>query len=196
MTENLKSKHIKLSFIGKMCSGKTTLSNFIQNYLKNKYNIHFERQSFAGKVYELCYDLFNMDRHQKDRKLLQTVGTLMRSIDENVWVNYTIRQCQNKNIIVEDCRYLNEYESLKENGFVFIKINIDPEFQKERLIHTYPETYMKHLNNLNHASELDIDRIPDDECHIVFNARDNEEIFDKMQIFIDNYISNHIELDN
>lgn len=195
-TINEKNKYLKLAIMGKMCSGKTTLSNHIKNYILNKYNIQLKSYTFAGKVYDLAYELFNMDKENKDRKLLQTIGTLMRSIDEEVWVNYLMKNTKDKNVIVEDCRYENEFAALERENFIFIKIDIDHEYQKERLIKTYPDTYHHHLNNLNHASEKGIEKIENEKFDLILDAKDNELNFKKTEEFLEKYIEENIEFNN
>ncbi len=184
----MENNNIKIAIIGKMCSGKTTLSNYIHKYLKEKYNIQLQSLTFAGKVYDLAYELFDMDPNNKNRKLLQNIGTLMRSIDENVWVKYVMKKSKNTDVMVEDCRYENEFNALYENGFYLIKIKIDEEYQEERLRRTYPDTYQQHLDNRGHASETGIDRIEDDKCKLIINARDNELNFEIVREKIDRYL--------
>ncbi len=184
----MSEKRVKIGIIGKMCSGKTTLSRHLQQYMKDKYHVKFETLSFAGKVYELAYDLFDMSREKKDRRLLQMIGTNMRMIDENVWVKYVMKQSREKDVLVEDCRYMNEFEALHGGDFLMIKIEIDEEYQRERLKRTYPDTYHQHFENLKHASEVDIEKIPNEKCHIVLNARDDELNFKKIEEFLDSYM--------
>lgn len=185
----MSEKRVKIGIMGKMCSGKTTLSTHLQRYMKEKYDIKFETLSFAGKVYELAYDLFDMSRVKKDRKLLQMIGTNMRMIDENVWVKYVMKQSKERDVVVEDCRYMNEFDALYEGDFLLIKIEIDEEYQRERLKSTYPDTYLQHYENLKHASEMDIEKIENEKCHLVLNARDNEVNFQKIEEFLDSYMN-------
>ncbi len=180
--------YLKIGVIGKMCSGKTTLSNYIKGHLMRTYGIHMESMTFAGKLYELAYDLFDMDKNNKDRRLLQMIGSNMRAIDKDVWVKYVMKKSRKKDVMVEDCRYRNEFEALVREGFIMIKINIDEEYQIERLRNTYPETYEKHIENLHHASEMDIDGLEEEKCELVLNARDNEVNFEKTKDFIDKII--------
>ena len=56
--------------VGKMCSGKSTLSNKIIKYYK-RFGIKLEKRAFADKVYELARDLFDMKK--KNRLLLQQI---------------------------------------------------------------------------------------------------------------------------
>ncbi len=191
-----KKKYLKIAIMGKMCSGKTTLSNHIKQFLTSKYSIELKSKTFAGKVYELAYDLFNMDRQKKDRKLLQTIGTLMRSVDEEVWVKYLMKNTQYSNVIVEDCRYENEFAALEKEEFIFIKIDIEKEYQVYRLRRTYPDTYIEHINNLNHASETGIEKIPNEKFHLILDAKDNELNFQKIEEFLEKYIEENIDLNN
>ena len=51
---------MKIAIIGKMCSGKSTLTQqIIKYYLKHK-RIIFKKVAFADKVYDIAYNLFNM----------------------------------------------------------------------------------------------------------------------------------------
>ena len=139
---------MKIAISGKMCSGKTTVANiFIQ------LNNNFQKLSFADKVKDIATDLFFMK--DKDRELLQQIGTHMRKIDNNVWANYVIKQSKLYNyIVIDDLRYKNEYDLLKKNGFIIIKLVISKELQLKRLKNTYKSNYENHLKNLNHESEL------------------------------------------
>ncbi len=183
-----KMMHLKIGVIGKMCSGKTTLSNFIKNHLLRTYGIQMESMTFAGKLYELAYDLFDMDKKNKDRRLLQMIGSNMRAIDKDVWVKYVMKKSRDKDVMVEDCRYRNEFEALVREGFIMIKINIDEDYHKERLMKTYPETYEKHIENLYHASEMDIDGLEEEKCELVLDARDNELNYEKTVELLDRII--------
>ena len=76
---------MKIAIHGKMCSGKTTTSNLIIDYLKNNKNIILKKIAFADKVYEIAYDLFSMK--DKDRKLLQAIGTKCGKLTKTFGLN-------------------------------------------------------------------------------------------------------------
>jgi dephospho-CoA kinase len=156
---------IKIAIIGKMCSGKSTLANKLIKYYK-RFGIKLEKRAFANKVYELAKDLFNMK--EKNRLLLQKIGTKMREIDNDVWINYTLKNLP-KNVIIEDCRYINELQHLINNGFTIIKINISKKKQLKRLKKTYSQTWKSHIANLNHESETSLDNISNDSIHYIIN---------------------------
>ena len=66
-------------------SGKTTTANLIRQ-MDSRYEIF----SFGKKVKDVAVDLFNMK--EKDRTLLTSIGTKMREIDSEVWINYILKQ--------------------------------------------------------------------------------------------------------
>ena len=148
---------MKIAISGKMCTGKTFISNLLINHFE-KENIKLHKLSFADDVYKIARELFSMKT--KNRQLLQSIGTKMREIDSNVWVNYLLKTHKNENLIVEDGRYENEIKALHKNGFYIIKLELDKDTQLKRLMEKYPDTYNNHIKNLNHESETSSDLIP------------------------------------
>ena len=141
---------LKIAVTGKMCSGKTTLCNYLCE-LEPRFQIF----SFGKKVKEVATDLFDMDPSIKDRTLLTSLGQKMREIDSEVWIDYVIKQTDGINYcLVDDLRYQNEYEALIKNGFKIIQLNISDELQDKRIRNIYPHNYEDHLKNRNHLSEL------------------------------------------
>lgn len=158
---------VKFGICGKMASGKTTFTRRLQNHIPELVKL-----SFADKLYEICHDLFGMV--DKDRKLLQDVGTRMKQVDSNVWVNYTMKIANSiDNVIIDDARYKNEILELKKNNFTLIKLNISEAKQKQRLIETYPNTYPEHLDRRTHSSETEIDLIDDDIYDFIIDVDEN-----------------------
>ena len=172
---------MKIAITGKMCSGKTTLKNFICEH-----HPEFKMYSFGQKVKDIAYDLFKMNPSFKDRTLLTSIGQKMREIDENVWINYLINNTKNQEYcIIDDLRYQNEYEALVENGWKIIKINITPELQEERIKQIYPENYQDHLNNRNHLSERNIFEWKENNGPIItINSSDDPEKIKKNSLRI------------
>ena len=94
---------MKIAITGKMCSGKSSIANLLVEG-DNRFQIY----SFGQKVKDVAKDLFDMQ--EKDRTLLTSIGTKMREINPDVWVNYVIRQTERQTYcIVDDLRYQNEY---------------------------------------------------------------------------------------
>ena len=140
---------MKIAVTGKMCSGKTTLCNYLCEL-----EPRFEIFSFGKKVKSVSSDLFQMNPEVKDRSLLTSIGQKMREIDPDVWVNYVISECKDTEYcLVDDLRYQNEYEALVNNDFKIIQLNISDELQESRIKKVYPDNYEDHLKNRNHVSE-------------------------------------------
>ena len=138
---------MKIAICGKICSGKTTLANYIMRTFPG-----YQKYSFAQKVKELCCELFNMKG--KDRVLLINFANKMRDIDENVWINQVLKQTSGKTYcIIDDVRYQNEVDALIEDGWKFIQLNVSNELQKKRIMELYPDNYQQHINSIDHISE-------------------------------------------
>ena len=113
---------MKIAICGPICSGKTYLSDYLQN------NYNLRKYAFGDKVKEIANDLFNMK--YKNRKLLQTIADKMREIDKDIWAKYVIQQIEHlDNIIIEDLRFVNEAKYLQTLGFIIIKLSIDKNTQ-------------------------------------------------------------------
>ena len=164
---------MKIAVTGKMCSGKTTLCNYLCE-LEPRFQIF----SFGKKVKQVASDLFNMDPQIKDRTLLTGIGQKMREINKDVWVNYVIQQCKDVEFcLVDDLRYQNEYEALVKNGFKIIQLNISDELQEERIKMVYPDNYEDHLSARNHLSELNkFDWILNEHPHLSIDSSEDREV--------------------
>lgn len=139
---------MRVAFIGKMGSGKTTATSILEGY-------GFTTKSFATPVKQiaanlmnnvLCYTVFHPDNdpatydppfytvdrinkekgHPTIRKLLQEIGTeIGREYTgyENIWVDHLVSSLENDQyIMVDDCRFPNEADALRSAGFKIIRI--------------------------------------------------------------------------
>ena len=145
---------MKIAICGKMASGKTTVAQSLEG---------FQVLSLAGEVKRVGRELFGMK--DKDRPLLQQIGMKMREIRESVWLDVLIRESNRQelygySVVCDDVRFVNEAKTLKENGWVLIKLDIDDDLQKKRLQNTYPDDWKIHWNNRMDASETEVDVIP------------------------------------
>jgi dephospho-CoA kinase len=152
-------------FVGKAGAGKSYSAKF----MIKKYGYGVAK--FAYPVYMIAEKYFGMIN--KDRKLLQVIGTDAGrdQIDSEIWVkrfkqDMTIirltAKILNRSIpkfVMDDCRFPNEHQVLKDLGFVGIYINVSDEKRKERLIGRDGTAQEK---TLNHKSESLIDTFKDD----------------------------------
>lgn len=163
-----------------MCSGKTTIAN----YLIEKYN--YKKFSFADDIKKYAIEIFDMKN--KDRKLLQNLGTKMKEIDDLIWIKRLDKKIKDidDNIIIDDLRFPDEVTYLKSYNFKILKLDIDKNLQFERLKKTYPNDYITHYNCNNHESEK-IDNINYDYYYLINSFTENNIYY-----FIDNIIFNNI----
>ncbi len=154
---------MKVAICGRMCSGKTTLANYIMRTFPG-----YQTYSFAQKVKELCVELFAMKG--KDRPLLINFANKMREIDPDVWVNQVLQQTKGKpNCIIDDVRYQNEVDALIQDGWIFIQLHVPREIQKQRIMRMYPTDYQDHLQSMNHISEQNSFIFPEGYPHLVLD---------------------------
>ena len=171
---------MKIAITGKMCSGKSSLANILLES-----DSRFKIYSFGQKVKDVAKDLFDMQ--EKDRSLLTSIGTKMREINADVWINYVLKQTKDQtHCIVDDLRYQNEYEALVNSGFKIIQLKVDPIIQKERIKIVYPNNYEDHLKNINHISEKnEFQWLENDNPLIVDTGKESiEDILLKVYSFI------------
>ena len=168
---------MKIALIGKICSGKTYVSNILSRRCALK------KYSFSDKLKSVAKDLFDMQH--KDRVLLQKLGQSMRDIDPYVWINYllfTINKDTFGRIIVDDVRFPNELMALRERGFIIIKLVVDKDLQKRRIMETYPLDYDKHFESLSDESEIHVDNMEGD-----FTIKSDENVIENILECIDPY---------
>lgn len=164
-------------------SGKDTTAE----YLVEKYN--FQQISFAAPLKQMAYDidplitqdshlatlvdLYGWDRvkteYPEARRFLQRIGTegLRKNVDDNFWVNLALKTINDyqaegkKDFVISDMRFVNEYQTIKDyfpNDLTTIRIMRDG------------------LVVMNHASELELNQIPED-----FTLNNNGSIADLRQ---------------
>ena len=138
---------MKIAICGKMCSGKSTLANTLK-IMDNRYTIY----SIGQAVKDIGADLFGMK--EKDRNLLIQIGAKMREIDPDVWTKHIVEKTKKEtHCIIDDMRYQNEYDILKDHGFVFIQLHVSRHIQEQRIKKIYTKNYQGHLDNVDHLSE-------------------------------------------
>jgi hypothetical protein len=89
-------------------------------------------KSFSSPIYEIMH--YTQKKcgfeEKKDRDFLQIIGTWGRNKDPSVWIN-SMDINEDENIFVSDVRFNNEFDFLKKNGFIMIRILRDLEDIKD-----------------------------------------------------------------
>lgn len=139
---------VRIAFSGKICAGKTYAANQVVE------RIGATKMSIADPLKHIAYTVFGMDPIIKDRKLLQELGSAMKEIDQNVWINCFVNNLPpTGNIVVDDVRFVNELMTLKQHGFTVVRLEIPEHIRMKRCEELYPETTTNH----NHISETALD---------------------------------------
>lgn len=163
---------MKIAITGKMCSGKSTIANMIQQ-LDNEYDTY----SYGQKIKDIAVELFNMKN--KDRSLLINIASKLREIDGDVWSKYIIKKTKYKNkCIIDDLRFQNELDML-DDSWKIIKLNINYKDQKERIKKLYPDNYEDHYRNMGHDSEKSLLDLSNKD--IILDINTSEESYEQIK---------------
>lgn len=170
-----------LMFIGKMCSGKTTFAKALENYQvmsladpikavvwklgEEELTSLLEEHIFSlvsltdvqkEKMYKVCRETLAIKpTPPKNRERLQYFGTDggRDQVDKNIWIRCLMSRVKKSlmPVAVDDCRFVNEFDAMKETFFPII-LRVSKENQHKRLTNLYGN-YDKKI--LQHASEAE-----------------------------------------
>lgn len=148
-------------------SGKDVLCDYLFSKL-NDNPLIWKRLAFANAVKNVYERSFGVDRSfienwKRDpnpppgmlmnvRKGLQFIGDGFRQIKSDIWIDLVFRENENNNIIISDCRYVNEAKAIKgRNGLTILMyrtgfLNDDPN-PSESQIRPIVEFCLKHLDD-------------------------------------------------
>lgn len=138
MSESLRYPHVAI--LGKAGSGKTTMSENLVKYHG------YRRLSFASALKDVAAQIWGPGA-KTDREKLQRLGVAVRDIDEDAWVNVLLREVQDiegrdhhhgthTGLVIDDCRFPNEYWALCGAGFRFIRLLVPLQERRARLTRT------------------------------------------------------------
>jgi len=90
-----------------------------------------------------------------------SMGLYIGPCEANHWINQGILKANEiiqsgENVILDDLRFVNEGECLKENGFIIIKVNANQSIREERLL---ARDGSFNPDNFNDVSETQLDNI-------------------------------------
>jgi len=147
---------VKICLIGKAGAGKTT----VLNYLVKTFG--FTPLKIAAPIYEIATKYFGMVG--KDRALLQKIGNSMRElVNQDIWINGLLDKSVDlvlnqklRNLVVDDCRFKNEFNKFKQDGWISIALECPEEVRLSRMTERDGDTQKETLNDV---SELEVDEI-------------------------------------
>lgn len=180
----------KIALLGRSGAGKDTFADFLVE------ERNFTKMFFAEPLYLIANEVFGMKK--KNRELLQDIGMALRGVDEEVFVNNLKRKVKEaekegiENIIITDVRQENEFNALKEMGFVFIYIDADLDKGMERIAIrdgiVIDDEYIKRVET--NPAETGCDGLLNDSSLIamhVSNNRSLESLKEDVLVIDDNY---------
>ena len=156
---------LKIALFGKMRSGKDTVGQL----LIDRYD--FKKYAFGTGIGEIILKYFpDAFKNGKPRHHYQFIGQQLRELDPEVWIKYLLNTVEADalkrsvqeiplNVVVTDARQFNEYERLKENGYIIVKVETDEDVRLER-IKASGDNFTP--EQLNHPTELQVDLVDPD----------------------------------
>jgi dephospho-CoA kinase len=131
----------RIAFAGPMCSGKTYLANI----LVEKYD--YRKTCFAKLLKEVAEKLYGpINKDNIGRKILQELSDDLKKWDVNLFMTHLMIELggyireQNCLFVVDDLRYLVEFDLLKKNGFTIIGVACSESVRLGRIFSLYPDT--------------------------------------------------------
>jgi dephospho-CoA kinase len=125
----------RLSIFSPMRGGKDTVAAEIMSK-------HFDREcvklAYGDKLKEMYHGIFGHNGSKKDRDGYQWFGQAMRARQGDIWIQNVepllqYNLAKNNHVIFTDMRQPNEYEHLKANDFVMIKVDTPLDIRIERM---------------------------------------------------------------
>ncbi|PEC58433.1 hypothetical protein CN556_24920 [Bacillus wiedmannii] len=177
----------KIAITGKARSGKTELSH----YAWMLYG--FKEFDFSAVVKDEFHRLFpHIPRNPKPRAYYQKFGQWLREIDPDIWVKMTMAKVHeycfedalNKvnhksKVLVNGVRQPNEYQRLKDEGFIIIRVNASDDLRIGRVRSTgdvFTEA------DLSHETESHIDTFEVD--YEINNNGELIQLYDQFDVII------------
>ena len=159
---------MKIAFGYKMGSGK----DISVKYLINKYG--GKQIRFADALYDIlryAQKTCGLE-YKKDRRFLQLIGTEWgRNIDPDIWVKIALNsQPKEGNVYCADVRFKNEFDALKNDGFIMVKL-IRDKVNENRIGNGIA----------THISENELDDYEDDKWdYIIHNNKTLDDLYNTL----------------
>lgn len=173
---------MRILLIGKAGSGKSTLSEYIKiKYNFNRYSLGDNVKYFISDMTKILNNinpniplikselLFDVESKKGYRQYMQKIGTELCQgwFGKTIWCELLNKNIDYYgNVVIDDCRFIHEYDYFKNKGFITIKILRDG------------------LLKYSHSSESEQDKIDAD--YIIYNNSDIDKLYKKFDAIIQN----------
>ncbi len=185
---------IRIAFAGPRATGKTTLAHYLgehygfvrmslaapikriiaecpqDNYKRHQYLLQWARELFSGSLFLQARFTTEAARalaaERDPGRQAQLLGTeIGRALDPKVWIRYLLEHLPDGSVAVDDVRFANECEALRQAGFVLIRLTAPPDVLAARLAARAAER-----RDPDHASERGLEGMPDDYWNAVWDT--------------------------
>lgn len=138
----------RIALFGPMCVGKT----HIAKWLEEEYG--YTRIAFADELKRIAKEMLGVEKKDaKSRVIYQQLGDTMRALYDDVWIKPVldkVARYPKRAWVVDDVRYVNEYEALEKAGFIMARVTVPERIRQERIRLLYPDT---DASTQQHSSE-------------------------------------------
>ena len=87
-------------------------------------------------------------------------------------------------VVVDDCRFMNEVRAFKAAGYKLIRIHIEDDLQIKRLKQTYGKKADQHISNRKDDSESEMGDMNDKMFDLVVNAVDDDSVVEQVLAWV------------
>ncbi|MEC3013904.1 AAA family ATPase [Bacillus cereus] len=148
---------VLIGIAGKMRTGKDTIARLMSKDRRGS----FQRGAYADELKVHVDRKYGKQEGGKRRALLQKEGQDERKKDSRVWIDKLNKKIEalrkvGKNVVVTDLRQLDELEDLRSQGAYIIRVNVDDEIRKQRIIDAGDEFKEE---DFYHETEIMIDQM-------------------------------------
>ena len=191
---------MRIAFAGPRGTGKTTLAEYLvqhhgftrcslaapikriiaecprNSYERYQYLLRWAAELFPGRLIaqaRFATEAAKMMSAERDAgRRAQLLGTdIGRALDDSVWIRYLLEHLPDGHVVVDDVRFRNECEALRQAGFVLIRLTAPPEVLAARLA-----TRPGERRDPGHASERGLEGLPDNYWDAVWDTSEPLEI--------------------
>lgn len=122
--------NIRIAFVGKPASGQITAAD----HLKKKYN--FKRVRMIDGINRLCKMFYYKKGYERTPwEKRRSMYDALYKIDPNIfigWIKFKMRTTT-FNVVIDDAKYINEVQGLKEAGFTIVRINTNTKYRAKSI---------------------------------------------------------------
>jgi len=185
---------MRIAFAGPRGTGKTTLAEYLvqhhgfircslaapikriiveapqDSYERHQYLLQWARELFSGSLVlqaRFATEAARVLAAERDPgRRAQLIGTdVGRALDQEVWIRYLLTHLSDGPVAVDDVRFVNECEALRQADFRLVRLTAPPEVLAARLAARTAER-----RDPDHASERGLEGLPDDYWDAVWDT--------------------------